>query len=199
MKILIVEDDHEDAEILCEAIKEVIPTADCKVADTAMIAQQLAGQFIPQFIFLDAIMYPVAGKEILRELSQQQGLQNTTFIVMSGVILPEHHASFTALGANFVITKPSNYTSLLSFVRHIIEPSIVKLRARLYTNESLIHDQTSSIQNLLNRDVNFEIALNEPMRQNIQFLASEKELATIKSALGYNLQLLQGGHWLPHL
>ncbi|HEY0741351.1 MAG TPA: response regulator [Chryseosolibacter sp.] len=199
MKILIVDDDHEDAEILCEAIKEVIPTADCKVANSARIAQQLAGQFIPQFIFLDAIMYPVAGKDILRDLSQQQGLQNTTFIVMSGLILPEHHNLFTALGANFVITKPSNYTSLLSFVKHIIEPSIIKLRARLYTNESLIHDQTSCIQNLLKRDVNFEISFNEPMRQNIQFVASEKELATIKSELSYNLQLLQGGHWLPHL
>lgn len=199
MKILVVDDDREDAELLCEAVKEISPVSECHTAHSAEEALALVERFIPQFVFIDAVMYPIDGKEVLKQFSQQPGLEKTTFIVMSGVILPEHHNAFTALGANFVLAKPSNYSSLLAFVRHIIEPSIVNVRVKLITNESLIHEQTALIENLVNRDINFEISMNEPMRHNIQFVASEKELETIKSKLGYNLQLLKGGHWLPHM
>ncbi|HEY0652707.1 MAG TPA: response regulator [Chryseosolibacter sp.] len=199
MKILIVDDDREDADVLYEAVKGVAPMSDCRIVHSALDAQTTVEHFIPHFVFLDAIMYPVDGKETLRHLSQKPALKETFFIVMTGISLPEQHTIFTALGAKVVMTKPSHYSSLLSFVQHILEPCIINQRAKLYTNESLIHDQTASIENLLNRAMDFEISLNEPMRQHIQFLASEKELASIKSELGYNLQLLKGGHWLPHI
>jgi CheY-like chemotaxis protein len=200
LNVLIVDDDPEDATFLSDAVKELVPTADCRIAQTAQTARTSVEAFTPHFVFLDAIMYPVGGKEVLREFSQLPPLRETKFIVMSGVILPDQHAEFTSLGANFVMTKPSNYQSLLRFVEHILGSSIINIRVKLFTNDNLIHDQTGSIEKLLGRSIDFEITLNvQPARQNIQFTVSESELQKIRSTLDYNLLHLNGGHWLPNI
>ena len=200
LNVLIVDDDPEDASLLSEAVKEVVPKADCRIVQTAHTARTSVQEFTPHFVFLDAIMYPTGGKEVLREFAQLPPLKETKFIVMSGVVRPEEHEEFTSLGANFVITKPSNYQSLLRFVEHILGASTINIRVKLFTNDNLIHDQTRSLEKLLDRNIEFEIELNvQPARQNIQFMVSENELQKIKSTLDYNILHLSGGHWLPNI
>ncbi len=199
-RILIVDDDREDAELLNDAVMEILPTAESRIAQSASAAFMIVDDFHPHIVFLDSVMYPVGGKELLREFSALPQLAGAQFIVMSGVILPEQREEFTALGANFVMTKPSNYVTLLGFVEHILAASIINIRVKLVTSDNIIHNQTAALETLLQRDINFEISLNgQPMQQNVQFVVSQNELRRIHSELGYNLLCLSGGHWLPNI
>jgi DNA-binding NtrC family response regulator len=200
MNVLIVDDDAEDAEMLREAVNESTPRADCRIVQTAEDARNIVGQFTPQIIFFDVVMYPVGGQEILREFAELPLLQNCRFIVISGIILPQHYREFIALGAHVIMEKPASYESLLRFVKQTIAASELTIRAKIFTSDLLVHGQITSLESLLERKIDFEIALNvKPILQNIQFYASEIELRKIKSELGYNLLLFSGGHWLPNI
>lgn len=74
------------------------------------------------------------------------------------------------------------------------------LRVKLFTHDTIVHSQLSSIENTVGRVVNFQITLNQQdARSNIQFDASEDEVKKIKSELNYNILTLEGKHWLPLL
>ena len=68
MNILIVDDDIEDSQILFEVVKEVLPRADCRMVQSAKSALEAVQSFTPNVVFVDAIMYPTGGKQVLLDL-----------------------------------------------------------------------------------------------------------------------------------
>ena len=200
MKILIVDDDQDDADLLFEAVRESVPMSDCRVALSGLAASSMFENFIPDIVFLDAIMYPTNGKDILSSYARRSEFRYTHFVVYSGALHPDQHHEFMALGAKSVLTKPGDYDSLLTKVISVVAPNAVNIRVKLYTNETIVHTQTNSIQDLLQRVLNFDIELNtRKPNPNIQFMVSEVELTRIHSELGMNVLHLQGGHWLPKI
>jgi DNA-binding NtrC family response regulator len=119
--ILIIDDDQEDAVLLVEAIAEVSPGCRCHVSNSFESAKELLEEnSAPDYIFLDALMYPVGGKETLNLLSQMEKLIDTVIIMNSGFITQPLADEFIGLGADRVLQKPSDYQSLRTSVKEIL-------------------------------------------------------------------------------
>lgn len=69
-KVLIVEDNPADAEVLFDALKETLPDAEVLIADDGDIALELIGQHKFDVVFLDLNMPRVTGFEVLEQLSK---------------------------------------------------------------------------------------------------------------------------------
>lgn len=63
--MLIIDDDLDDQILFCEAA--------------------------PSIVFLDLVMYPVNGTEILKESIRLSALKETQFIMMSGALKPQDY------------------------------------------------------------------------------------------------------------
>ena len=118
---MVIDDDEEDALIFCEVIKELVPNITCIVVHSAEQAQiTVAEETAPDFIFLDALMYPMGGKECLAMLNRITKLENTQIIIHSGVVGPDQIREFKALGADHVIPKSSSYDSFSKSLKEIL-------------------------------------------------------------------------------
>jgi DNA-binding response OmpR family regulator len=118
MNILIIDDDPEDTMIFCEAARAVDPGITCLVEHRCEgIAYTLKNITIPlQYIFLDAYMSPIDGKECLKELKKVVDPDKTTIIVYSGSLSDRQIREFKNLGANDTMTKAANMESLKSYL-----------------------------------------------------------------------------------
>jgi hypothetical protein len=71
-------------------------------------------------------------------------------------------------------------------------------RLKLFTNESMVHSQVSTLEHLLGRRIECEIIMNvKNASSSIQFDANDGEIQTIRSGSNFNLLKRQGGYWIP--
>ncbi|HET9487511.1 MAG TPA: response regulator, partial [Chryseosolibacter sp.] len=72
MTILNVDDDAEDIEIFCEAVREIDASIICLTAKSAEEAMQILNSDIelPEYIFLDINMPKVDGNACLKEIKK---------------------------------------------------------------------------------------------------------------------------------
>lgn len=67
---------------------------------------------------------------------------------------------------------------------------------RILTHESVVHFQLMAIEKLLKRNMDFTVTLNQRSAiSNIQFTASEEEIAFIKKDLGYKVYREKEGNF----
>jgi CheY-like chemotaxis protein len=114
MKVLIIDDDAEDTEIFCHALKDIAPDVNCLVVNNPRtgLTYLATGIEPPQYIFLDANMYLIDGKDCLRELRKMENLNNTKIIMYSGYINERQLAEMKKLGADHYLNKPNSYEDL---------------------------------------------------------------------------------------
>jgi DNA-binding response OmpR family regulator len=116
MKVLIIDDDIEDTEMFCDALKDVAPQINCAVANTPALGLNYVNADLdtpPHYIFLDANMSLVDGKECLRQLRKIEKLNDTKIIMYSGYITDKQMQEFKNLGADDYLKKPDSYQQLL--------------------------------------------------------------------------------------
>lgn len=122
--IMIIDDDEEDAMILYDVIQEIAPGSKCSISHSYESAKAfLEEEAAPDYIFLDALMYPIGGKETLKLLGQMDKLSDTVIVMNSGLITEALANEFTDLGADKVLQKPPNYRALFASVKAIISPT----------------------------------------------------------------------------
>jgi len=114
MNIFIIDDDGEDTALFCEALHDVAPDSLCHVAHSgeSALRQLVEAPTIPQFIFLDANMTTMSGKECLIALRSIQRLTAVKIIMYSGVITETMRREFSELGAYDSFAKPASYYDL---------------------------------------------------------------------------------------
>jgi CheY-like chemotaxis protein len=119
--IMIIDDDAEDAMLLLEVIQKISPESKCSVSHSYQSAKNLLDEeAAPDYIFLDALMYPIGGKETLMLLAGMDKLADTMIIINSGMITQAIINEFSDLGADHVMQKPPDYHSLISSVKEIL-------------------------------------------------------------------------------
>jgi CheY-like chemotaxis protein len=111
MKILYVDDDHEDRQFFCEVIGEILPGADCDMAsDGEEAMKKLKSMKVrPQYIFLDLGMPVMDGMSCLRAIKASQKLRDIPVVIFSSSLNHDFHLDLKKLGAEHVILKPSTY------------------------------------------------------------------------------------------
>jgi CheY-like chemotaxis protein len=119
-QILIVDDDEDDCNVFCEAVKMVDSRVICEMVHSTKNALNLLNsEYTPDYIFLDLNMPGPDGNMCLSEIRKIKGLLSTSVIIYTTSKREDDRTRTKQLGANYFMTKPSSLAELcgeISFV-----------------------------------------------------------------------------------
>ena len=113
--VMLADDDVESREIFIEAIKEVAPQVNVRVADNG---RDLMGFLLnrpatlPDLIFLDLNMPLKNGHECLEEIRSNDELKDSPVIIYSTSSSLQHIDETYKRGADFYVPKPDSFKEL---------------------------------------------------------------------------------------
>jgi CheY-like chemotaxis protein len=114
-KFLIIDDDADDREMFCEALREVMPECICRGASNGRRAFQAldnAEMDIPDLIFLDINMPVMNGWQCLKKLKDSEAYKHIPVIMYSTSSYPEDVEKAQHLGALCFFSKPPRFEEL---------------------------------------------------------------------------------------
>ena len=116
MVVLNVDDDHEDREFFCDALREIDPSVTCLIATSGMEALALLQDrdTLPDYIFLDINMPVMDGKQCLKALKSISRLQSIPVIMYSTSTDTLEIKECYKLGAEDFLIKPHSYEKLVN-------------------------------------------------------------------------------------
>lgn len=124
MSVLFIDDDQEDFELFCEALKELRPESHClhkldgKSALDFLLHQPATD--LPDCIFLDINMPGMDGKECLEQIKSIPNLKDIPVIMFSTSVHSEDAEKYAALGAKDSVLKPYTYDGILKTMDDLI-------------------------------------------------------------------------------
>jgi CheY-like chemotaxis protein len=121
MTILNVDDDEEDIEIFCDAVREIDSSIICLIAKSADEALQILNSDIelPEYIFLDINMPKVDGNACLREIKKDPRLNKIPVIMYSTFTRTSDIETYKALDAG-VLIKQNSYYELVMELKKVL-------------------------------------------------------------------------------
>jgi CheY-like chemotaxis protein len=116
MVVLNVDDDQEDREFFCDALRQIDASIKCLVAGSGMEALSLLKKqtILPDYIFLDINMPMMDGKQCLRVLKQMPEFQSIPVIMYSTSTDTREIRECYSLGAEDFLIKPHSYEKLVN-------------------------------------------------------------------------------------
>jgi CheY-like chemotaxis protein len=120
--VLVIEDDLEDYELFCDAIKTFTEQVHCLHARNGkegydLLSEQLS--IIPDYIFLDVNMPIMGGKDFLTKVKAHDQLKDIPVIMFSTTNNQAEIQSFLSLGAQDFIIKPPGFYQLVDRLKKI--------------------------------------------------------------------------------
>src|SRR5688572_11843036 len=107
--ILIVDDDEDDIELFCDAVKDLDGDIRCISAsngEEALHKLSTENEPLPDYIFLDLNMPRLNGKQCLKRIKGNPRLREIPVIIYSTSKLKEDMEETRQLGAVHFLTKP---------------------------------------------------------------------------------------------
>lgn len=128
MVLLCIDDDPEDTDFFCEALRSVRPDAQCLIANDGLTALKiLRSQPHPDVIFLDINMPRMSGRELLIQIKKNYKWSQLPIIIYSTTILPPDADSYKMLGAQDVLKKHVKFLDLCDALQVILKKVSVSL------------------------------------------------------------------------
>ena len=121
-KILIVDDDQESRDLLCEVL-EANGYAAHAVADGPAAREVLGRDEEFRIVIADLQMPQESGLELLRRLRQESSKHQ--IILMSSFMSGAERKAAQALGAHALLDKPFQFTELLQAVAELVAPKAI--------------------------------------------------------------------------
>lgn len=112
---LIVDDDPDDSDSFCEAIKGIDTSSQCLTAMNGEDAlRKLRNETIPlpDLIFLDLNMPRMGGRQCLVELKKDEALKDIPVIIYSTASTQDYINETLKLGAVYFLVKPTDLKEL---------------------------------------------------------------------------------------
>lgn len=121
MTILNVDDDNEDIEIFCEAVRDIDSRIICLAAKSAEEALQILNSDIelPEYIFLDINMPKIDGNMCLKEIKKDKRLRQIPVIMYSTFSRGTDLETYKSLNTAFLV-KQNNYRDLVIALRKVL-------------------------------------------------------------------------------
>lgn len=122
--ILIVDDDEDDIELFCDAVKELDGNIQCISAsngEEAIRKLSRENEPLPDYIFLDLNMPRLNGKQCLKRIKANSTLRDIPVIIYSTSKLKEDMEETRQLGAVHFLTKPDRMKDLRKALASILE------------------------------------------------------------------------------
>ncbi len=123
-RILLIDDDKEDAELFEDALGEVDKTASFVYMDNPREALDQMAQLqiqLPHIIFLDINMPSISGWECLKELKTNEILKEIPVVIYSTSSHQREGKIALERGAKAFMTKPYNFIELKENIQELIE------------------------------------------------------------------------------
>jgi two-component system, chemotaxis family, response regulator Rcp1 len=127
-RILLVEDNRGDVDLILEALKPFGNAIELKVAqdgDEAMSAltgkSRVPPALRPDLILLDLNLPKKDGREVLAEIKGTADLRSIPVCVLTSSEAHDDIKNAYALGANCYVTKPFSLDNFLFRIKHVIE------------------------------------------------------------------------------
>ena len=113
MVVLCIDNDAEDIEFFCDAIKIIDPGITClSVLDGQGALDLLSSikddQLLPGYIFLDVNMPQMDGKDTLKEIRKITRYHSVQIIMLSTGLSPQDTEQYKHLGANNFMSKANS-------------------------------------------------------------------------------------------
>jgi CheY-like chemotaxis protein len=125
MKVLFIDDDTDDTDVLCRALKEVYFEAECLIANDGLTALKiLRSEVLPDVIFLDIRMPRMSGKEILLHIKNNYKLSQIPIVIYSSTIHSPQIDEYKKLGADDVIKKQVKFEDVCKALQMVIKKFI---------------------------------------------------------------------------
>jgi CheY-like chemotaxis protein len=121
--LLIIDDDPDDREFFCDALKDVDGSAVCYTFNSGIEALDALGTGrapIPDFIFLDLNMPVLSGKQCLTELKKIKKLDGTHIVIYTTSKLTDDFSETIQMGAMHFLTKPTTYSDLCEALSNVL-------------------------------------------------------------------------------
>jgi CheY-like chemotaxis protein len=123
MLILFIDDDPEDYDIFCDALKSIKLKVDCLHVSNGESAMQYLNDVkpLPDYIFLDVNMPLMDGKECLRKIKKTPKLKKIPVIMYSTTKNQGEIQEYKNLGAKDFIVKPATFRNLVDTLNEVIQ------------------------------------------------------------------------------
>ena len=127
--IVIIDDDADDREFFCDAIRDVDPEVHCITCSSGFEALHLfhSQDLQPDNIFLDLNMPKMNGKQCLAEIKRIEKYKNVPVIIYSTSKAPADMREVKRLGARHFITKPSKFCDLRMAIALVLNSEWAKV------------------------------------------------------------------------
>lgn len=123
-KILIIDDDHDDVEILSDVFKST-GVESVHYVHSAMEAfiylQRQTTESLPKLIVTDLYIPGITGEEFLIDLKKMDRYKHIHVVVLSTIKSPAEIEKYRQLGASDYIQKPSSYQEYEAVARNITD------------------------------------------------------------------------------
>jgi CheY-like chemotaxis protein len=133
VRVLIVDDDEDDRDLLSEAVHEIDPRINCILArngQEALIGLRMHEMPKPNLIFLDLNMPRVNGIQFLKELRKDRALRDIPVAIYTTSNLNKDEQECRRLGAVHFVTKPSSFNGICMMVSKVfIDEMIIENRS----------------------------------------------------------------------
>ena len=117
MTLLYVDDDVEDIELFCDAMRIVNPQASCTVAENAINGLHALKDLVPDYIFLDINMPVMGGVEMLAAIRADNKLSKIPVCMLSTSSSASEIKKCLDMGAYKFFVKPHSFTMLCSMLQ----------------------------------------------------------------------------------
>lgn len=128
MLILNVDDDCDDREIFCDAVKAVGPNISCTQVESGISALQFLDQscLLPDYLFIDINMPKMTGLECVQKIRSVPRFSSIQIVMYSTTFSLNDEILFSEMGIKSM-AKPSKFSDLVGSLKELLlnETSVV--------------------------------------------------------------------------
>lgn len=123
LRIFIVEDEPDIQKLLRMSL-EMLGKHQIEIYGSGEEGLEHVAAFQPDIILLDVMLPEMDGPEVFSHLQQMEDLQHVPVVFITARVRPQDVASYRALGATDVISKPFNAVELPKKIEEIYKNSL---------------------------------------------------------------------------
>lgn len=140
MRILLIDDDRDDQLLFHEAVKIILPDAQCHISENGKEGLEYLERCedLPVLVFLDINMPIMDGKETLRRIRESASLRNLAVVIYSTSNNSEEIRGYLAQGARY-ITKPNDFEMLVSLLKKPLVEAILEVSHEYAENNKVLN------------------------------------------------------------
>jgi CheY-like chemotaxis protein len=123
LKILVVEDHHDLAEVSCRVLRDLYGH-EVRTVDTGAKALQAAGAEVPDLVLVDIKLPDMSGYDVARRLRANPGFDHTLLVALTGYGAGVDEVYAREIGFDASFRKPLDFDLLVQVQRGAWRPAI---------------------------------------------------------------------------